>query len=183
MGICNGKLTRAVVPCVAACGGLHMSVVHPICRAHAANARRRRVSRRAPALRPHRTDQISTRVQRAHSRQGKYSDLFGPPQIVVGRLAPAGLCSSAARRGLAGQEGGGREEGGRRGEEGSLPPRTGWMRSPSHCERHVLMSNPALVDFRLLFTLYTCTVCSPRTPPLPLPSAHAYTRTEPAHSR
>ena len=27
MGICNGKLTRAVVPCVAACGGLHMSVL------------------------------------------------------------------------------------------------------------------------------------------------------------
>ncbi len=27
MGTCNGKLTRAVVPCVAGCGGLHMSVL------------------------------------------------------------------------------------------------------------------------------------------------------------
>jgi hypothetical protein len=43
---------------VAGCGGLHMSVLHPTHRAHAANARRRRVSHRAPALRPHRTDQI-----------------------------------------------------------------------------------------------------------------------------
>ena len=84
MGTCNGKLTRAVVPCVAGCGGLHMSVLHPTRRAHAADARRRRVSHRAPALRPHRTDQISMRVQRAHNREGKISDLFGPPQIGMG---------------------------------------------------------------------------------------------------
>ena len=47
---------------------------------------------------------------------------FRTPKIWVGRLALAGLCSSAARRGLAGQEGGGREESGRRGGEGLFLP-------------------------------------------------------------
>ena len=58
MGTRENKLTQAVVPSVAGCGGLHMSVVYPTRRAHAADARRPRVSHRAPALRPHRTDQI-----------------------------------------------------------------------------------------------------------------------------
>ncbi len=95
MGSCNGKLTRAVVPCVAACGGLHMSVRHPCASrtpppTRAADARRRRVSHRAPALRPHRTDQISMRVQRAHNREGKFSDLFEPPKSGWGGWPPPG---------------------------------------------------------------------------------------------
>ena len=50
--------SRAPAWSVAACGGLQHSVLHPTCRTQAANAHRRRVSHRAPALRPHRTDQI-----------------------------------------------------------------------------------------------------------------------------
>ena len=50
----------------------------------AANARRRRVSHRAPALRPHRTDQIRMRVRCAHNREGQIFDLFGPPKIWAG---------------------------------------------------------------------------------------------------
>ena len=46
----------------------------------AANARRRRVSHRAPALWPHRTDQIRMRVRCAHNREGQIFDLFGPPK-------------------------------------------------------------------------------------------------------
>ena len=83
MGVCSGKLTRAVVPCVAGCGGLHMSGLHPTRRAHAADARRRRVSHRAPALRPHRTDQISMRVQRARKSRGENSRPLRTPQIWV----------------------------------------------------------------------------------------------------
>ena len=80
MRICNGKLTRAVVPCVAGCGGLHMSVLHPTPRAHAANARRGRVSHRAPALRPHLTHQIAMRIRCAHNRERIFFDIFGPPK-------------------------------------------------------------------------------------------------------
>ena len=49
-----------------------------------ANARRRRVSRRAPALRPHLTHQISMRVRCAHNLGRDFFDIFGPPKICVG---------------------------------------------------------------------------------------------------
>ena len=76
--------------CRAACGvaaGCTLSVVHPMRRTHA-NARRRRVSHRAPALRPHRTDQIRMRVRCAHNREGQIFDLFGPPEILGVGPAP-----------------------------------------------------------------------------------------------
>jgi hypothetical protein len=96
MGTREGKLTRAVVPCVAGCGGLHMSVVHPICRMHAANARRRRVSHSAPALRPHFADQILMRVRCAHNRE-IFFNLFGLPKSGrgVGPRRALQFCSSS----------------------------------------------------------------------------------------
>jgi hypothetical protein len=45
-----------------------------------ANARRGRVSHRAPAVRPHCADQIRTRVRCARNREGQIFDLFGPPK-------------------------------------------------------------------------------------------------------
>ena len=65
-----------------------MSVLHPLCREHAANARRRRVSHRAPALRPHRTDQISMRVQRAHNREEIFRPFRTPPNLGGGWPSP-----------------------------------------------------------------------------------------------
>ena len=142
---------------VAACGGLHMSVLHPTCRTQAANARRRRVSHRAPALRPHRTGQILMRVQRAHNREGRFSDLFGPPKSIWWGLALAGLCSSAVRRGLAGQEGGGREEDGRRGGEGLFLP------TLDGCGlRRTASDMCACVDCQQRFYSHTSALC--RTP-------------------
>ena len=112
---------------VAACGGLHMSVLHPTPRTHAADVRRRRVSHRAPALRPHRTDQISMRDQRAHNREGKIFDLFGPHEIWVGVGPRRALqfCSSSwfgrpRRRWL-------RRRRPRRRRRRSVPPYTGWI--------------------------------------------------------
>ncbi len=75
-----------------------MSVLHPTRRAHAADARRRRVSHRAPALRPHRTDQISMRVQRAHKSRGEIFRPFRtPPNLrgVVGPRRALQFCSSS----------------------------------------------------------------------------------------
>jgi hypothetical protein len=87
MGTREGTLTRAGVPCVAVGAGLHMSVLHPTCHTHAADARRRGVSHRAPALRPHRTDQLSMRIQRAHNREG-ILPTFAGPQTTWLRVCP-----------------------------------------------------------------------------------------------
>ena len=51
------------------------------------NARRRRVSHRTPALRPHRTDQNFMRVRRTHNREVKIST-FSDPQKSGWGLAP-----------------------------------------------------------------------------------------------
>jgi hypothetical protein len=106
MGTRENKLTQTVVPSVAASGGLHMSVLHPTCHTHATDARRRRVSHRAPALRHHRTDQIAMRSRRAHNREGTFSDVFGPPEITAGFGPRRALqfCRSVSS-GLAGQDG------------------------------------------------------------------------------
>ena len=85
--------------------------------------------------------------------RGNFPTFSDPPKSGWG-LALAGLCSSAARRGLAGQEGGGREAGGRRGAEGPFLPRTGRMRSPSHCERHD--AHALSGDIRLIRTRARC---------------------------
>jgi hypothetical protein len=87
-----------------------------------ADARRGRVSHRAPALRPHRTHHIAMRIQRAHNLERTFFDIFRPRKIRGGGWPLAGLCSSAVRSGWAGQEGGGRQEGGRRGGEGPFRP-------------------------------------------------------------
>jgi hypothetical protein len=86
-----------------------------------ADARRGRVSHRAPALRPHLTHQIAMRIRRAHILERIFFDIFGLPKIWVGVGPLAGLCSSAVRSGWAGQEGGGHQEGGRRGGAGPPP--------------------------------------------------------------
>jgi hypothetical protein len=63
---------------VAACGGLHVSLLHPTRRAHA-NARRRRVSHRAPALRPHLAHQIAMRIRCAIISIGVFFSTFSDP--------------------------------------------------------------------------------------------------------
>ena len=120
MGTREGKLTQAVVPSVAGCGGLHTQFLTPRAARTHANARRRRVSHRAPALRPHPTHQISTRVRCAHNLGRDFFDIFGP-QISAWGLAPR-RASQFCRSGLAGQAGGGQQEGGRRGGAGPFLP-------------------------------------------------------------
>ncbi len=97
----DNVLTRAVVPSIAACGGLHHSVAHPTCRTQAAEARCRRVTHRAPALRPHRTAKVSRRIRRAHNREGHFSTLSDPPNLGPRRalqLCHYSFCSGRPRR-------------------------------------------------------------------------------------
>ena len=103
-----------------------------------ADVRRRRVSHRAPALRPHLTHQISTRVQCAHNRDRIFFDIFGPPKICVGVGPSPGFAVLQlvlvwqAKKAVAKKEA---------AEEAAQVPssQTGCIRSPSHCERRVLI--------------------------------------------
>jgi hypothetical protein len=56
-----------------------------------ADARRRRVSHRAPALRPHLTHQIAMRIRRAHNLERFFSDLFGPQKSGWGSAPSPGF--------------------------------------------------------------------------------------------
>jgi hypothetical protein len=68
--------------------------------------------------------------------RGDFRPFRIPPKSGWG-LALAGLCSSAAWFGRPRRRWPRRRRPKRRRR--SLPPHTGWMRSPSHCERHILM--------------------------------------------
>ena len=117
MGICNGKLAQAVVPSVAAGGGLRDPLLHPTRRTHAPT--RVAVAFRTAHL--HSGPIARTKLRCAFDAPIILSGLFRPfrtPKNLGGGRPLAGLCSTAVRSGLAGQEGGGRQEGGRRGGEG-----------------------------------------------------------------
>jgi hypothetical protein len=134
---------------VATCGGLHVSVIHPTRHTPAANARR--FSHRAPALRPHRTDQISMRVRHAHNREGISGYLFGPPKIWVEPSPGFAVLPFVA--GFAGREGGGQQEGGRRGGARPLPH---WNYSISIAMRAT--RSYAEQPIALIRSMYACTV-------------------------
>jgi hypothetical protein len=67
--------------------------------------------------------------------RGKFSTFSDPPKSWWG-LARTGLCSSAARRGLGRPRGRWPRRRRPKRRSRSVPLHTGWMRSPSHCERH-----------------------------------------------
>ena len=123
--------------CVAACGGLHMSVLHPTRRAHAADARRRCVSHRAPALRPHLTHQITMRIRCAHNLERTFFALFGPPKSGWGSAPRRALqfCRSLWF-GRPGRRWPTRMRPQRRRR--SVPPHAGWIRSPSLRATHTI---------------------------------------------
>ena len=80
MGTRENKLTQAVVPSVAACGGLHMSVLHPTRRRRASPSRfAPRTCTPAPSHGPN-FDAQSTRPQ----SRGDFFRPFRTPQIGVG---------------------------------------------------------------------------------------------------
>ena len=114
MGTRKGKLAQAVVPRVAASGGLHVSLLHPTRRTHAPT----RVAVAFRTAHPHSGPISRTKLRCAFDAPIISNGLFwtfSDPKNLGGGWPLAGLCSSAVRFGWAGQEGGGRQEGGRRG--------------------------------------------------------------------
>ena len=102
-----------------------------------ADARRRRVSHRAPALRPHLTHQITMRIRCAHNLERTFFDLFGPPKSGWGSAPRRALqfCRSLwfgrpGRRWPTRM----RPQSRRR----SVPPHAGWIRFPSLRATHTI---------------------------------------------
>ena len=79
------------------------------------------------------------RVQRAHNREGKIFDLFGPPQNPGGGWPPPRsavlqlVVVWQAKKAVA------EKKAAEEAAEKVRSSHTEWMRSPSHCERRVLM--------------------------------------------
>ena len=80
--------TQAVVPSVAALRRAARPAFAPLAAHAPADARRRRVSHRAPALRPHLAHQIAMRIQRAHNLERFFSTFSDPQNLGGGRPSP-----------------------------------------------------------------------------------------------
>jgi hypothetical protein len=79
------------------------------------------------------------RIQRTHNREGTFPDVFGPPKSGwgVGPRRALQFCSSGlvwqAKQAVA------EKKAAEDAEKVPFLPRTGCIRSPSHCERHALI--------------------------------------------
>jgi hypothetical protein len=80
--------TQAVVPSVTALRRAARPAFAPLAAHARADARRRRVSHRAPALRPHLTHKIAMRVRRTHNREGSFRRFRTPKSLGWGWPSP-----------------------------------------------------------------------------------------------